>query len=294
MNVLAILGLGIKISIFVSVLSLGMRASFSDIALLFRQPGRLIRALLAIFVVMPIFAILLVKIFTVNPLIAVVLVALSVSPIPPLFPNKAFKSGGETSFTFGLLAAVTLLSIVMIPLAFAVFDAIFVRETQFSETFLIRTLMVAVIIPIAIGMALRYLAPGFCERFAEPLARIGGIVLILSVLPILIAILPTIWSIISLTTVLVLVLFAVLGVAVGYFLGGPDVKERTVLALATASRHPGIAIALASANAGETPKKLLAAAVIIYVIICMIVVAPFLKWLIGEKSSLKTTEGKVA
>jgi hypothetical protein len=30
-----------------------------------------------------------------GPLIRVVLVALSVSPIPPIFPKKAFRSGGE-------------------------------------------------------------------------------------------------------------------------------------------------------------------------------------------------------
>jgi BASS family bile acid:Na+ symporter len=287
MNAAAILGLGIQISIFITVLSFGMRASFTDIALLFRRPGQLLKALIAIFVIMPAFAILVVKIFPLNPVIVVVLISLSVSPIPPLFPKTAFKSGGEASFTFGLFAAVTFLSIIIIPLAFVVFDAISGRDAQFSETFLIKTLFITVVLPMALGMALHHLAPPFAARYADVFTKIGGILLIVSILPILIAILPTMWSLIGKGTLLALILFALVGAAAGYFLGGPDPKERAVLALATAARHPGIAIALAGANVDETLKKTVAAAVILYLFISAIVVAPFLKWLSGDKAAAK-------
>src|SRR4030095_5926336 len=146
MNVVAILGLGVKISIFMTVLSLGMRASVSDIGRLFRRPGQLTRAMLAIFVIMPVFAILAVKVFALSRVVRVVLVALSVSPLPPMFPKKAFKSGAEASFTFGLLAAATLFSIIMIPLAFAALDVLVPRDTQFSQSFLISTLATAALL----------------------------------------------------------------------------------------------------------------------------------------------------
>jgi bile acid:Na+ symporter, BASS family len=295
MDVVAILGLGVKISIFITVLSLGMRADLSDIAHLFRRPGQLTKAMLAIFVIMPVVAILVVKAFTLSPLIRVVLVALSVSPIPPMFPKKAFKSGGDAAFTFGLLAAVTLLSVIIIPLAFAVLDVVVGRDTQFSQPFLIKTLATAVLLPMAIGMTLRYLAPKFSEGLADVLAKIGGILLVVSFLPILIVLLPTIWSLTGNGTILAFVVFALAGVTAGYFLGGSDPKERTVLALASASRHPGIAIALASANVvDETPKLVVAAAVIFYLIISAIVVAPFLKWLSRDEPGGRTAESKAA
>jgi bile acid:Na+ symporter, BASS family len=295
MDVVAILGLGVKISIFITVLSLGMRASVSDIAHLFRRPGQLTRAMLAIFVIMPIFAILAVKVFTLSPVVRVVLVALSVSPIPPMFPKKAFKSGGEAPFTFGLLAAATLFSIVMIPLAFAVLDIIVPRDTQFSQSFLISTLATVALLPIAIGMALRYLAPRFSEGLADVLAKIGGILLIVSILPILIAILPTMWSLTGRGMILAFIVFALVGVFAGHFLGGPDPKERTVLSLATASRHPGIAIAIASENVvDETPKQVIAAAVIAYLLISAIVIAPFIKWLSRDESGTTPSGTRVS
>lgn len=287
MNAAAILGIGIQVSIFVTVVSLGMRASLSDIEALFRRPGQLIKALLAIFVIMPVFAILAIKIFALHSVIAIVLMALSVSPIPPIFPNTAFKSGGEASFTFGLFTAVTLLSIVLIPTAFVVLDALFARDAKFSEFFLMKTLLISALIPLVIGIALHRLAPAFCERFAGLVGKIGGILLLVSVLPILLALLPTIWSLVGGFQILALTLFALVGAAAGYFLGGPDPKERTVLALATAARHPGIAIALASTNVDETLRKTVAAAVILYLVISTIVVAPFLKWLSDDKTGAK-------
>jgi BASS family bile acid:Na+ symporter len=179
-----------------------------------------------------------------------------------------------------LLAAVTLLSVIIIPLAFAVLDVVVGRDTQFSQAFLIKTLATAVVVPMAIGMALRYLAPKFSEGFADVIGKIGVVLLLISVLPILIVLLPAIWSLTGRGMILAFIVFALAGVIAGYFLGGSDPKERTVIALATTSRHPGIAIAVAGANVvDETPKQVIAAAVILYLIISTIVVAPFLKWL---------------
>ena len=70
-------------------------------------------------------------------------------------------------------------------------------------------------------------------------------------------------------------------------MGGPDPNDRTVLALATTSRHPAIAIALASANMGETEAKLAAAAIILYLVVSGIVVTPYLNWLTGGKAREK-------
>jgi bile acid:Na+ symporter, BASS family len=293
-SILEILILGVMISVFLTVLSLGMRASLNDLVCLFRRPGLLIRALLSMFLIMPIVAILMVKSFDLDPVIKVALVVLSVSPIPPLFPKKAFKSGGEASFTFGLLAAISLLSIVAIPLVFVLFNAVFIREAKFSESWIVQTILVKILLPLVIGMVFRQFAPAWSERYGQIVERAGGILLLASFLPVLILTLPTIWSLIGVPTILAIVLFALVGAASGYFLGGPDPNERVVLAMATATRHPGIAITLAITNAAETPKKLLVAAVILYLIVSAIAVTPFLKWLSGRKTSIGTISRKSA
>jgi BASS family bile acid:Na+ symporter len=78
-------------------------------------------------------------------------------------------------------------------------------------------------------------------------------------------------------TLVVLVAFTLLGLAVGHWLGGPDPDERTVLALAAGARHPGIAMAIAGLNFPEQRVEVLAV-VLLHVIISGIVATPYVLW----------------
>ena len=71
-----------------------------------------------------------------------------------------------------------------------------------------------------------------------------------------------------------IVAFSLAGLAAGHLLGGPDPDDRVVLALATASRHPGVALAIASAN--FPGQKLVPVAVLLYLIVSAIVSIPYL------------------
>jgi BASS family bile acid:Na+ symporter len=68
-----------------------------------------------------------------------------------------------------------------------------------------------------------------------------------------------------------------LGLAVGHLFGGPNPEDRTVLALSTATRHPGVALAIAGANAPGGNKTVLAA-VLLYLIVNAIVSIPYVNW----------------
>ena len=58
-------------------------------------------------------------------------------------------------------------------------------------------------------------------------------------------------------------------------MAGPDLERQGVLAVATASRHPGIALALASANAPNEP---FGGPVLLYLLLSAIVAIPYLNW----------------
>lgn len=285
MNIQTILGLLIQLSIFLTVLSFGMLASWDDVMYLFRRPGQLIRSLLSINVIMPIVAFLIALFFDLSPVVEVALIALAVSPVPPMLPGQLLKAGGTRAFTYGLLAAISLLSIIVIPIVLEVFDRLTPGEVRFSVASIFKTVLTSAVVPIVIGMLIRYFAPAFAERVARPLGKIAIIVLLVSFLPILIfGLLPVIWSVASLGTILAIIAFTVIGITVGHFLGGPDSNDRTALALATSARHPGIAIALAIANTGETETKKVVAVVLLYLLVSGIVATPYFNWLTGKKT----------
>ena len=59
-------------------------------------------------------------------------------------------------------------------------------------------------------------------------------------------------------------------------LGGPDDEDRSVLALASAARHPGVAMAVASANFPD--QKLAPAAILLYLLLSAILTIPYVMW----------------
>lgn len=70
--------------------------------------------------------------------------------------------------------------------------------------------------------------------------------------------------------------FVLLGLAVGHLLGGPDAHDRAVLALATATRHPGIALAIGATNFPE--QKAVLPAILLYVVLGAILTLPYVMW----------------
>ena len=73
-----------------------------------------------------------------------------------------------------------------------------------------------------------------------------------------------------------MLVFAGVGLAAGHLLGGPDPENRTVLALSTAPRHPGVAIALAAATFPD--QKLAPAAVLRYLLVSAVATKFYLVW----------------
>jgi BASS family bile acid:Na+ symporter len=77
-------------------------------------------------------------------------------------------------------------------------------------------------------------------------------------------------------SLLAIVAFVAVGLAIGHLLGGPDPDDRTTFALATATRHPGVALVIA---AGIFPGgTLVAPALMLYLLVTAIASAPYVMW----------------
>ena len=264
-------------SALLNLFSIGLKASLQDATYLLRRPRELFRAILAMNVLMPIFSVALIASFDFAPAVKIALVALSVSPIPPPVPAKMVKAGGAESYVIGLHIAIGTLAIVFVPLAMKVIGMVRDVELHMSIWPVARVVLISVLIPIIAGVGVHKVAPALAERLSKPIATISGIGLIIFIVIVWIRAAPAMWSLIGNGTVLAFVAFVAVGLAVGHFLGGPDPEHRSSLALSTASRHPGIALALAGAN--FPAEKLVVAAVLLYLLINALVSIPYMLWI---------------
>jgi bile acid:Na+ symporter, BASS family len=290
MNMAAIILLVLKTSIVLSVFAIGLKATFADATFLFRRPVQLIRALLSMNVLMPLVALALGAPFDLHPAVKITLVVISVSPIPPILPNKALKAGGKEDYTIGLLVATAVLSIIFIPVTMEVFERITGVSLSMGAGPVAVLVLTTILLPLLVGIAVRSIAHTFAERAAKPVAVIASVLLALSALPVLFGAGRTIFSVIGDGKLLSLAVFALAGFVVGHLLGGPEPDNRPVLALATASRHPAVALAIAHANFPE--QKLTAAVVFLYLILSGILSALYLSWVKRRRTADATPEAE--
>lgn len=272
----AIILLVLKVSIMLSVFAIGLKASFRDVTYMFRWPGQLVRAFLSMAVIMPLLALLLILKFDLHPAVQIALLAISVSPIPPIFPNKGLKAGGRENYVIGLLVASAAFSVIVIPLAMELFARISDIPLRMPASTVAVTVATTIFLPLLIGIGVKTLAPKFADRLVKPLALVALVLLILSALPVIGGATRPMLSLIGDGTLLSIAAFSVVGFVVGHLLGGPAPENRPILALASASRHPAVALAIAHANFPN--QRLAMPAVFLYLMVSGILSAIYLAW----------------
>lgn len=270
------IGLGIKLSLIIIVLCVALNTRRGDMLSLMRRPGLLIRSVLAMGVLMPIFAALLAAMFALNRQIELALIALAVSPVPPILPQKQIKAGASTSYSVALLAWSSVLAIVLIPLIMDLLGWAFHRNAHVPPAAVFKAVAVTLIAPLAAGAIVRELAPDLAQKVLKPLTLVGNILLVAAVLPALFVAWPELVKQVGNFTLLAVVALVLFGLLVGHLLGGPEPGDRTALALSTAQRHPGVAVTVAAIVAPHD--KSVVMAVLLAFLVSAIATIPYTKW----------------
>lgn len=263
--------------IMLNAISIGLRARPADALSLVRQPMLAARAMLAMFVLIPAFVLLLTIWLDLSRPVAAVLLALSVAPMPPLISNKEIKAGGEARYAIGLQVLATAFSLVAMPVMLAVAGLVFGKQFPFEPTAMVTVLALTVAVPMAVGMAIGHFVPKAIPMITTWASRLGWISISVGAA----ALIAARWSDIAaqlgggtLIVTIVIVAFALL---VGQWLGGPDEGNRSALAITCAARHPGVAISVAS---GLFPDD--AAAILgmtgLFFLTSFAMAIPYLKW----------------
>lgn len=285
MQLPALIAFGIKSSITLTVFGLGLGTTRGDALSLFRAPARLMQSLLAMFLIVPLFTVIVARTFVLTPAVVIALGALSVSPVPPLWPKRSLAGGGDKAYTIGLLVATTALSVAIVPTALAIYGQLFSIPVQIAPSAVATITFFTVLVPLALGIAVRRHRWMWAERIEQPVATAAATLLALSVLPLLVKAWPLMVSLVGDGTLATMLAFVFVGLLAGHILGGPIEDDSTVLALASATRHPGIAMSIAALS--FPTEKLVPAAILLYLLLCSIASTAYLTWIKRSRRSNK-------
>ncbi len=267
-----ILAILLKISVGLLILAIGLGATFADLGYLWRRPALLMRSLLAMYVLVPAAAFLMVAFLPLTIGLKAALLVLAVSAGAPLLPRKLGTFDSQ-AYVFSLVVTSSLLAIVLVPTWLALLGSHFGLDTEIDPLVVATAIAKSFLLPLAIGMTLRALWPKVGERLADRLLQVAGIVLAVSALTLLVLhwdiFLAVRWQ--GMATLVALLLVAL---AIGHALGGPAPDDRTALAIACATRHVGIAVLVATSFPGPRTTVLIGA----YVVASAAVSLPYLHW----------------
>jgi len=262
----------LKASIAALLLGIGMRATLADVLLLWRRPAALLRAVLAMYVLVPLAAVALVRLLhPVRPVGAAILV-LAVSAGAPVLTKKLLKLDRE-SYVLGLSVTTSLLAIITVPAWISFLAPLFGSDASVEPVAIASVLAKGFLAPLVVGMLLRLALRDRAEAISMGVLKVAGIVLGLAGLTLIVASFGLIVSV-GWESLLALAALALVATAIGHLVGGPDPGERTALGVSCASRHVGIAMLAASA----TPQKATIALVLAYLLVATLVTIPYLKW----------------
>jgi BASS family bile acid:Na+ symporter len=222
----------------------GLGLSAREVVAPLRRVRLVLLAVVANFVIAPALAYGLTQLVTLKPGHAAGLLLLGGAAGAPFLPKLAAAAKGDIAFSVGLMLLLMVVSIAFVPLVLPHL----IPGLSAKPWPLLRPLLFTMLIPLALGMAVR-------ARFKESAARVRpAFVLVSNVSMILVVVLlvglnfEALLGTFGTGAVAVGVVFVALSLAVGYALGGPAPTTRSVLGLGTGQRNVAAALLLATQN----------------------------------------------
>jgi len=226
----------------------GLSIPPSHVLSLFKdRPWVMLRILAAVLVLVPAAALAILLGLRPDPALATGLAILVACPPAPLMVANAPKKGASAPLMARLHLVFSALAIVTVPAVLSVLSGPLGFQPEVHRGSMLWTLTRTNLLPLALGLTVRGLAPAAADRFGPGIGKAGMMGIVLVVVLVLAKFYSTLlnmpaWS------YLTIALVSVAALAIGYVAGPEDPHEKAGLAVECAVRHPGLAIAIASAT----------------------------------------------
>jgi len=180
----ALLTVGLPIALAVIMFGLGLSLTPADFRRVRQTPRAVATALACQLLVLPLVAVGLVELFGLPPLLAVGFMILAASPGGTTANLYSHLFRGDVALNITLTAINSVIAVISLPLVTNWAIGRFVDEGDRIGLQLDKLLQVfaIVLVPVAIGMAVRHRSPAFADRMDRPVRTASGVLLLLVVL----------------------------------------------------------------------------------------------------------------
>jgi BASS family bile acid:Na+ symporter len=226
-----------------AMLSVGMQTTVGDLRSLLKSKGLLLRSLLANFVVVPIVGIVLARTLPLKPEAATALLLLACTPGGISALQFTTKIKGASLFAGSNAFLLTFVAVFLSP---ALLTLVLPGDISVGIPYgrALLWILVFVLLPLVMGTLVR----SRVERLAEKLSKLCAIMSVVLFIVVVVLIMgqrKEAMNAVGKEALLYMLLFIVISMAVGWFMGGPAQETRPVLATVTGMRHVVLCLIIA-------------------------------------------------
>jgi bile acid:Na+ symporter, BASS family len=250
-----------------SMLAMGLGLTVSQIITPLRNARLVVLSLLANFVLMPLAAVALAALLRLDQPLGVGLLLLGTAAGAPFLPKLAQIAKGNLAFAVGLMVLLMVVTVGYLPLVLPVL----LPGVSVNPAKIARSLFLLMLLPLAGALAVKARFAVAAARMKPVLDRVSNLSLILLVLLITAANINNVLAVFGTHGILASLLFIAVGFGIGWWLGGPGMDTRRVLALGTAQRNIAAALVVGSQSFSD-PKVVVM--VVVVAIVSLLVLMP--------------------
>jgi BASS family bile acid:Na+ symporter len=248
----------------------GLEVNRAHLAAVWKNWSLLTRAILANFVLVPIFGVVLVRAFHVDIDIATGILLMAIAPGVPFILLGVRKKGGSLALAVTMAVFFPLLSTVTVPITASLVLPSVMRAPLPVGQFIV-TLVLFQLVPLVVGSVIAKRLPKLAPRLEKPVKAVFFLTLFVLLVVLVPRLVHDVGSVYGSNGMIAMLCIVVLSIASGWLLGGPDSRERRVLGIGTALRNIGLCALVATVSFGDDSRVV--AAVLVYLLIQFFITA---------------------
>ena len=234
-----------------SMLAVGLSLTVNEILAPLSRGKLVFLALLANFVLMPLAALVIARVLRLDQPLGIALLLLGAAAGAPFLPKLASIAKANLAFSVGLMVLLMVLTVAYMPLVLP----LLIRGVSVDPMNIARSLLLLMLLPLAIGLGVKARFERVAQRVQPPINGVSSLSLAFLIVLMLATNIQNVISLIGTRGILASILFLLVGVGVGWLLGGPGLGTKGVLALGTAQRNIAAALVV-SGQSFDDPKVL--------------------------------------
>jgi BASS family bile acid:Na+ symporter len=286
---LLISGANASVVVFVvsSTLSVGLGLTVPQILAPLRNGRLVVLSLLANFVLPPIAAISLARLLGLDEPLAIGLLLVAVAGGAPFLLKLADMAHANMPFAVGLMVVLMVVTVGYMPIVLPLLLA----GVSVNPANIARSLILLMLIPLAVGLAVRASHPPGAARVRPAVALVSSISMIFVVVLTTAGHFGSMMSILGSFGILAALMFVAICFGIGWVLGGPDAGTRGVLSLGTAQRNTAAALVVAGQNFSDAK---VVVTITVVMIVSFLVLMPLARVLSGRHQPADVPERAAA